>query len=287
MSNMFKKEIKVNGSRRKVAVEVFASADELAKACQTRQNTDSRFNDMKAEAEADWHGADYQTTMNLLKNGYQEAVESLKGCFAANVSGAGKRFKFQNAPVGFAPVVPLALMGVPNSMIDMRIRPIKAKVVDIYFDMSCHCGISSEDITKASLKILGSVVELERQGYRFNLYSTSGYWDGNGDLLCVKVKSAEQPLDLKRVSFPMTHTAFFRVLGFDWYGKFPLGTYRMGYGRPAYKNFGSDSKKVKEAYQQIFGNKNLVFFSAQELVDKNFDQNRIKEELENGNSKNR
>lgn len=278
-----KKVVSVNGNKRTINAEIFNSADECANVCQSRAITDSSFDDMRKEASQEWHGADYDGTMELLRNGYQPTVDALKGVFKANVSGEGKRFKFQNSPVGFAPIVPLALMGVPNSMLDMRMKPIKAKVVDVYIDMTCSAYTSSDAIMKTSKKVLSAVIELERQGYRFNLYSCTGYFDSSsGDAVCVKVKSAEQPLDLKRVSFPMAHTAFFRVLGFDWYSKFPLGKYRFGYGHAAYFEFKSNTR---EMYQQLFGKKNIVFFSVQELIA-NGNEKAIKEALENGNSKN-
>lgn len=286
MSQIFSRKINVRGKENKVNIEIFGSADELVKTCETRTNTDGRFYDMrsKADSESKWHGATYEETMNLLRHGYQPTVESLRGVFNAKVTGEGKRFKFQNSPVGFAPVVPLALMGVPNSMLDMRMKPIKAKVVDVYFDMTCSCGTKSDQIMKASRKILSAVIELERQGYRFNLYSCTGYFDSSsGDVVVVRVKSAEQPLDLKRVSFSMAHTAFFRVLGFDWYGKFPIGKYRGGYGHAAHFEFGSDTQ---EAYKQIFKKDSIVFFSAQKMIDSDYSSDRIKEVLENGNSKN-
>lgn len=280
-----KKEVNVRGKRRIVSAELFNSADECAKVCQTRPMTSSSFEDVRKEADGNkkWYGAGYDEAMELLKNGYQPTVDALRGVFKANVTGEGKRFKFQNSPVGFAPIVPLALMGVPNSMLDMRMRPIKAKVVDVYMDMTCKSGTKSKEIMDASKKVLSAVIELERQGYRFNLYSCTGYFDDKtGDVVCVKVKSAEQPLDLKRVSFPMAHTAFFRVLGFDWYSKFPIGKYRSCYGHAAYFDF---KKDTRELYQQLFGKKNIVFFGVQELISDG-DEKAIKEALENGNSKN-
>lgn len=282
-----KKEVVIgNGNKKSVInAEVFNSSKELVKTCKEREITNSDFNNMEQEASKRWHGADYKDTLRLLETGYQPTVESLRGVFNAKVNGEGKRFKFQNGVAGFAPVVPLALMGVPNSMLDMKMRPIKAKVVDVYMDMTCSCGVSSDDIMEASRKILSAVIELERQGYRFNLYSCSGYFDSNtGDVVAVKVKSAEQPLDLKRVSFPMAHTAFFRVLGFDWYSKFPIGKYRFGYGHAAHFEFGNDTQEV---YQKLFGKKSIVFFSTQKLVNEENDINSIKEALENGNCKNR
>ena len=285
MSVIFTKDVKIGNKRNKVSVECFNSADECARECEKRSITDSFFEDMKKEARVGWHGATYDEAMNLLRNGYQTTVEALRNVFNANV-GTGKRFRFNNNVIGFAPVVPLALMGVPNSMIDMHMTPIKAKVVDVYFDMTCRFGTTSEQIMEASKKILSAVIELERQGYRFNLYSCTSFFNSiSGDVLCIKVKSAEQPLDLKRISFSMAHTAFFRVIGFDWYSKFPIGTYRVGYGHAAYFEFNKDG--VQELYRQLFGKSNIVFFSAQQMIDSDNDVKTIKNILENSNNVNR
>ena len=273
----------------KLNLEIFNSADECVRLCRTREITSDRFSNMQDGTlgghDSKWCGGvkTYDEALDLLHSGYQPTVDSMRGVFKANVSGEGKRFRFQNNIAGFAPVVPLALKGVPNSMIDMQMKPIKAKVVDVYIDMTCSCGTSSDDIMEASKKVLSAVIELEKQGYRFNVYVGSGYFDdGNGDALAIRVKSAEQPLDLKRVSFPMTHTAFFRVIGFDWYSKFPIGKYRFGYGRAAYWEY---KDKTSEMFKKLFGKKNLVFFSVQELVKGTDKETIIKEVLENGKRK--
>lgn len=284
MSVIFTKDVRVGNKRSKVSVECFNSADECARECEKRSITSSSFDDMRKKARANWHGATYGEAMNLLKNGYQATVEALRNVFNASV-GTGKRFRFNNNVIGFAPVVPLALMGVPNSMIDMHMTPIKAKVVDVYFDMTCRCSTTSEQIMEASKKILSAVIELERQGYRFNLYSCTSFFNStSGDIMCIKVKSAEQPLDLKRISFSMAHTAFFRVLGFDWYSKFPIGTYRGGYGHAAYFEF--EKGGVQDMYKQVFGKSNIVFFSAQQMIDRGNDVKTIKEILENNSNNN-
>ena len=82
-------------------------------------------------------------------------------------------------------------------------------------------------------------------------------------MLVVKIKDAAQPLDLKRVSFPMTHTAFFRVIGFDWYSKTPRGKYRSAYGH-ALVNEGRVNKKIDEIAKTMFG-ENAVYISGEQL----------------------
>ena len=175
-----------------------------------------------------------------------------------NRRGAGKRITFQNNVIGAAPVVPLALIGVPNCMIDMRMKPIKAKVFDVYYDITTSSGTTPQTIIENGKKILGAIIELERQGYRFNLYAMQTYYEkDSADMLTVRVKSASQPLDIKRVSFPLTHPAFFRAIGFDWYSKTPKGKYRSAYGRSMAYDFSRE--QLESMAKQMFGDSTLLF----------------------------
>lgn len=268
---------------KKFHIERFDSAMEMAQTCKTRPITDSRFDDKSKETFGSFEGVStYQDALDLLSGGYQPTVDAMRGVFKAGVQGSGNRFAFQNSVVGFAPVVPLALKNVPNSMIGMTMKPIKCKVVDVYYDMTCSCGTDSKDIIEAGRKLLSAVIELERQGYRFNLYAVQGYNDNTGcDMAVVKVKSATQPLDLKRISFPLTHTAFFRVIGFDWYSKVPGGKYRGGYGHALAYDY--NNEQMQELGKELFG-ANAIFFTAVGIMKKDTDH--IKEVVTNGKGKN-
>lgn len=266
----------------KFHIERYESAMEVVEKCKSREITDSSFHDQSKAHFDSWEGVkSYDEALDFMKNGYQPTVENMRGVFKANRAGEGKRFAFQNNVQGFAPVVPLALKNVPNCMIDMRMRPIKAKVVDVYYDMTASCSTDSDDIIKAGQNILGSIIELETQGYRFNLYACQTYSTRQDcDMLVVKVKDATQPLDLKRISFPLTHTAFFRVIGFDWYSRVPGGRYRGGYGHGIAYDYNED--QLRKIAEQLFG-KNAIYFSAAKILKK--DKEHIKEVLTNGNSK--
>lgn len=282
MSVIKDKKVKVRGESFSIHMECFESAQEAAQTCKVRQITDSRFDDKAHERFSEWEGVrNYDEALELLRNGYQPTVEKMAGVFKGTVSGENKRFSFLNNVQGFAPVVPLALKGVPNCMMDMRMQPIKAKVIDVYYDMTAGSGTDSDDIIKAGQSLLGSIIELEKQGYRFNLYAVQSYAEeGDCDMLVVKVKSSGQPLDLKRISFPLTHTGFFRVIGFDWYSKVPGGKYRMAYGRAiAYFN---TNEQLQEIARQAFS-KTAVYLSATKILKQ--DKEHIKEVLTNGNSK--
>lgn len=252
----------------KIMCERYNSAAEVVNDAKTRKITNSRFDNMAVNLggeSSSWCGVkNYEEALQLLSEGYQPVVEKLKAEIKANVQGNAKRVSFRNDIVGYAPVVPLAIMGVPNAMMNSYMKTIKAKVVDVYYDGTFRSGVKSDDILKTGAKILSVIIELEQQGYRFNLYQAQGYADGEDcDMLVVKIKDAAQPLDLKRVSFPMTHTAFFRVIGFDWYSKTPRGKFRSAYGH-ALINEGRVNKKIDEIAKTMFG-ENAVYISGEKL----------------------
>lgn len=249
-------------------VEVFDSANEVVSASAKRSMTSKKFHDMSDPSQIDksWTGvSSLGEALEIMKTGYQPTVDKMKTGIKANVQGQGKRISFFNDVVGYAPIVPLALLGVPSSMQNSYMKPIKAKVLNIYYDMTASCTTDKDDIIKAGQRILAAIMELEMQGYKFNLYAIQTYWDeSNGcDMLCTKIKSSNTPLDLKRISFPMTHTAYFRVIGFDWYSKTPKGKYRFAYGSGLGYNF--NEKEMREGFKEIFGQNCVVFSCAKVL----------------------
>lgn len=263
----FKKIQTRNHKNYKINIEQYSSAMEVVADCKKRPITNNRFHDMSTHEINDWYGVkSYDEALELLNNGYQPIVEQLKGLSKIKANGETKRIQFENDIQGFMPIVPLAMMGVPNSMINMTMKPIKCKVIDVYYDITAECGYSSDDIIKAGAKLVGTILELEKQGYRFNLYAVQGYAGSHdADMLAVKIKSSDKPLDLRRISFPLCHTAFFRVIGFDWYSKFPKATYRSGYGYSFVQEFGTE---FKELGKQLFGD-NAVVIACRKLINNN------------------
>lgn len=268
MGRITEKKITTKHHKMKVVIEHYDSAQQVVEDCRKRNITDDMFENMqKKNIRKGWHGVDsYDEALEFLSKGYQPTVEKLKESLKNNKIGSGKRITFKNDIVGAVPVVPLAIMGVPNNMVNTRIKPIKNKIIDIYYDMTCCCGTSPEDIIKNGQKVLSAIVDLEQKGYAINLYAVQSYSGSeDADMLCVKVKSSSQPLDLKRISFPLTHTAFFRVIGFDWYSKCPKAKYRGGYGQAlGYRVENKDEQK--EFARQAFG-ENATYILGTEIMD--------------------
>lgn len=263
------KKVRSKEVRTNFVIESYNSTADVVKDCRIRKITDSRFCDMQDGTlgghDTEWCGVDsYEQALQFLEEGYQPTVEKLKEGLQANLQGNGKRISFHNDIVGYAPIVPLAVLGVPNSMINSRMKPIKAKVIDIYYNMTASCVTESEDIINAGVKLLGVLVSLEQQGYRFNLYAMQNYFkNGECYVLKVKVKDAMQPVDLKRISFPLTHTGFFRVIGFDWYSKCPEANYMSGYGHSI--DYDYDREKMTKVAKELFGD-NAVWFGCTRII---------------------
>lgn len=259
----------------KIMCEQYNSAAEVVADCKTRKITDRAFHDMAdgnlGGEDKKWCGVDsYEQALEYLEKGYQPVVDKLKFAIKANFSGQGKRISFHNDIVGYAPVVPLAIMGVPNAMVNSHMKQIKAKVVDVYYDGVFGCGVSSDKIIATGSKVIAMILQLEQQGYRFNLYQVQSYSDEDDcDMMTVKLKDAAQPLDLKRISFPLTHTGFFRVIGFDWYSKTPKGKYRACYGH-ALCHEGKVTDKLGDIFKEMFGG-NAVYISGNKLWGKGDD----------------
>lgn len=256
----------------KIMCESYNSAADVVADCKKRTITNSSFDNMAdgnlGGKDKKWCGVDsYEQALEYLEKGYQPVVDKLKFAVKANISGQGKRISFHNDVVGYAPIVPLAIMGVPNAMINSCMKPIKAKVIDVYYDGTFSCWVKSDNIINTGAKVISTILQLEQQGYRFNLYQVQSYSDeDNCDMMCVKLKDSMQPLDLKRISFPLTHTGFFRVIGFDWYSKTPKGQYRPRYGHAiGYED--SVKSKLPAMFKEMFG-ENAVFVSGAELLQK-------------------
>lgn len=258
-------------------VEFYSSLDEMVHDCKTRKVLISEYKLNDKSIHKDWHGVDsYSEALELLRLGYQPTADELRIAFKGKAVGVQNRIKFHNDIQVFAPVVPLALKNVPNSMVNMTMKPIKCKVIDIYYDTGVSFYVTPKEIIKAGQKLLGTVIGLERQGYRFNIYSVQSFaGNGDADIVCVKVKDSNRPLDLRRISFPLTHPAFFRVIGFDWQSKAPIAKDR-GSSRGKPLRCCVEKEDRKDFAHQVFSD-NAVYLECSEIIDEN--EEHIKERL--------
>ena len=288
MSVLKKVDVEKSAGRKyTVNVEMYNTVGDMVTLLKTRNITDSQFDNQQTKRlDTSWCGVkSYDEACEFLHNGYQPSVEKLKERMKANYVGEGKRITFQNDVVGYAPIVPLAMQGVPQSMLNHKMKPIKAKVIDVFYDISVTCGVSNEKILNNGSNLLSAIIGLEQDGYKVNIYAIQAYSGSSDcDMLIIKIKDSRQPMDLKRMSFPLTHTAFFRVIGFDWYSKVPGGKYRSGYGHTLNQEFGIERSTA--IIREVSGNDRAVVLYGREMLSQGADH--IKEVIKNesGNKRN-
>ena len=217
---------------------------------------------------------------SLLLNGWEEPLEQLKKGVGQNIKTNVTRSKAipSTGIVGYAPCVPNAIIGLPNSMITTQRTPSKVKAVSLTYSVGVNCSWNTEEITKAGIAALNVVNDLELQGYRVALnVEILSAGKGNEDLCaCVKVKDWRQPMDLKKLAFTIANPSMLRRFGFRWLETTPLMTrddFASGYGIPL-------SNKDYETHLSIVQNsgyisKNEFFITAALCRDEDYDTHRI------------
>jgi uncharacterized Fe-S cluster protein YjdI len=253
-----KAEIKKLANGKTYAVEEYASVQELVAANRARKKVRGD-SDAFTRKNDSWIGVkSYEEAEEHALGGWVGEIDAVKALTGKeNRKVESKRITSRNDMVGFAPIVPLAIIGVPQSMLNVAYKPMKGKVIDLYYDITMLSGTAKETIAKSGSKVMGAAVALEKRGYRVRLSAVQAYcgsMDKNSkpvaDMLVLRVKSENQPLEIKRCMFPMTHPAMFRSIGFGWYERFPLGTDRWGYGRTLSSELKGEATKV---FEELFG----------------------------------
>lgn len=124
-----------------------------------------------------------------------------------------KRFISQ---VGFQPIVPLYLAGVPNNMMNSRFDQKKQKIITITKSIGYRGDVSLMQIEQESLKTLSIVQMLESKGYRVNLNICNTWFDccKNHITLKINIKKASEKLNISKIAFPLTHPSMLRRLIF-------------------------------------------------------------------------
>ena len=195
----------------------------------------------------------YKEAMQFIESGWSEPLEKIKRGVENGFKSNGTRNKAvpRTGVVGYAPCVPNAILGLPNSMIMTEKTTSKVKAVTILYGMSVTANINQEDIYKAGIVLLNIINDLELAGYRVKLdveyFSSREGNDVYGS--CVTVKDWRQPLDLKKLAFPISHPSMFRRLGFRWLETNPNvknRSIRSGYGRNVAEGYENMTKFYKD-----------------------------------------
>lgn len=165
----------------------------------------------------------FEEAMSLLENGwYEEAQKIEKELNLKNMKMFEKDdIKFIQSVAGFHPIVPNYLMGLPNSMVSSKIVSKKQKVVTLNLSISFSFAVSTKEIEEVCLKAFRIVKEIESKGCRvnFNVFYSGKEYEreiGKANYCAIKlrVKSANERLNVSKVCFPVIHPSMLRRIMF-------------------------------------------------------------------------
>ena len=149
-------------------------------------------------------------------NKLNEALRKIK----AQGKGNETRNKLYNSPCGFMPIVPKVLAGDPNNMLAVKKESYRStKVINIIYSMSCSCDVSADEILNNSAKLVEVICQLEKNGYRINLYTGDNARFKRLDThtaFIVKLKDSGQYLDPLKIAYPLVNPSFLRRHAFKW-----------------------------------------------------------------------
>lgn len=161
--------------------------------------------------------ASYRDAVRMAEDGWQEPVAGAASRLRRMPMVPERRTMTVCSVAGYAPVVPLAIQGVPNCMLDTR-RDTRPRIIDLYYDYGASSYTPAKALHEIAVMVLAEVQRLERIGFRVRISACHFQFDdcGYATFVSAKVKGENEPMDLKRIMFPLTHPAFFRLIEFGW-----------------------------------------------------------------------
>lgn len=152
----------------------------------------------------------YAAAERLLDYGCPDIAEKL----AKTVCKAQKielKNSFVRQQAGFVPVVASWLCGDPQSMLAVKRQRRQARVIDAYMCCSYNCSVSAEVIIRAQSRALSIVRGLEESGLRVNLWAFFAVAGSGRDFaFYLRLKKAEEKLNILKLSYPLCHPSFLR-----------------------------------------------------------------------------
>lgn len=232
-------------NKMKVNVEQFKSIAQLKNTIDSRQLNqlfkEEREYDLASEnGDEDFTGTkSYSQAEELLIKGWADPLEKMNKEFnKGSKIKADRKTKLYvtNDVVGCVPCVPRAIMGLPDSMIDYSTKTMPVKTMTIVYDSCASAYVKTNTLIENGIVILNLIKYLELQGYKVKLDLMVGTIKvREANIIRVSLKEFKQPLDLKKLAFPLANPSMLRRIFFKWLERTPKLTERRftrGYGQP-------------------------------------------------------
>lgn len=186
----------------------------------------------------------FDEAVNLMKNGWEDMSKKLTqklNVICKDTTIVTKKKSVYDV-VGYQANVPRYLQGIPTNMVRTINTPAKQKAITIIKSIDYSANIPSSIIIEESIKALAIVKKIEAQGTRVNLDICVGSLslnkkENNNFLLKIRVKNANERLNISKLAFVLVHPSMLRRLVFRWIEVYPkISKYFISnYGAPAKK----------------------------------------------------
>ena len=129
---------------------------------------------------------------------------------AAEVRAADLHPRRVRSVAGFTPNVPAVLQGRPKTMYKIVRQNVDTKVLTVCYDCASDWTIKDTD-RAAALKLVNTVLGIEKKGYRVNLYICACMESSHEAAgAFIKIKDSGAYMDRKKMAYPLVNTSFFR-----------------------------------------------------------------------------
>ncbi len=157
------------------------------------------------------------------------------------------------------------LQGQPEDMFFfMDQETNKPRVISLAFNFSHGCSITAEEIMKRGAAIASAVNDIESAGIRVELFaykvttkSSTRYTGRSGSYYrtraLIKIKDADQPLELERLCFAAAHPSMLRRLWFRIAEQYGVREFKQRFG----ECYGSSTDLHRAEYQEL-GLENVI-----------------------------
>lgn len=163
----------------------------------------------------EWTGtASFEEADRLFQFGDEKSAKKMAPAAltkAADVPAVDLRARRVRSVAGFSPNVPAVLQGRPKTMYKLVRQKVDSKVVTFCYDCASDWTIDSEVRAAAALKLVNTILGIEKKGYRVNLYVCAcmkGTDEACGAF--IKIKDSGTYMDRKKMAYPLINTSFFR-----------------------------------------------------------------------------
>lgn len=217
-----------------VSAETFDSVTEFISVISKRTPNKAFTNYGRKESETNTESfcgtKNFDEAQDLLKHGYKEGTKDLLNCKTSVKVLTPTRKKQIFADVtGFSPIVPNAIIGLPNSMLNRRDKIQPSRVINIILDIAVSGKTDKEIFLKAGKNIYSFIKSIEATGTKVNLSVMDNmYIKRVKRFVClfVKIKDSKQAINPQLISYPIIHPSFFRRHVFRWVETSPFTSYQ-------------------------------------------------------------